>query len=286
MQSVNSQAGNDDTAPPTTAKRGGSFWLRIASAVVLVPPVLAIVYFGSPYFEILIAFVAAGLAHEWARLCGGGKVRPTGWALSALVLLIVFAAMAGPDRVAIGLLLIGAAGLYLTGRFGEESQATWLAGGVFYVAVPCIASLWLRGDTETGRAVFFWLLGVVWITDIAAYAFGRSIGGPKLAPRISPNKTWAGLTGGVFCAGLAGWGIAHGFDLARPAWFGVLGGLLAIVAQGGDLAESAVKRHFGVKDSGTLIPGHGGLMDRLDGLLAVAPVVMLVKWFTESWMFP
>lgn len=283
MQSVNSQTASGDTAQPTP-KRSRSLLHRVASAVVLIPPVVAIVYFGSPYFEVLITLIAAGLAYEWARLCGGGKVRPTGWALMALVLLIVFAAIAGPDRVALGLLAIGAAGLYLSGRFGEGAQATWLAGGVLYVAVPSIACLWLRADTEAGRALFFWLLGIVWATDIAAYAFGRLIGGPKLAPRISPNKTWAGLVGGVLCAGLAGWAIAYGFDLQRPAIFGAFGALLAIVAQGGDLAESAVKRHFDVKDSGQLIPGHGGLLDRLDGFLVAVPAVTFLKWLTENWI--
>jgi len=285
MPSVNSEIESDDTAQPIP-KSGSSLLRRIASAVVLAPAVLAVVYFGSPYFEILMTLVAVGLAYEWARLCGGGRVHPAGWALLALVLLIVCAAIAGPDRVAIGLLAIGAICLYLLGRFGEGAQVTWLAGGVLYVAAPCIACLWLRADPESGRAVFFWLLGVVWTTDIAAYAFGRAIGGLKLAPRISPNKTLAGLAGGVFCAGFAGWAIAYGFDFPRPEWLGAFGALLAIVAQGGDLVESAVKRHFDVKDTGRLIPGHGGLMDRLDGVLAAAPVAALVKLFTGDWIFP
>ncbi|MGB1548342.1 MAG: phosphatidate cytidylyltransferase, partial [Alphaproteobacteria bacterium] len=256
------------------------------SAVVLVPPTLAIVYFGPPYFDGLILLVAAGLSYEWARLCGDGRVQPTGWALVVLVVLAVAAAVAGPDRVAAGLLVFGAVGLYFAGRFEEEGKGVWLAGGVLYVAIPSIACLWLRENPAAGRDIFFWLLGVVWATDIAAYAFGRTIGGPKLAPRISPNKTWAGLLGAILVAGLAGWGLAEAFTLPTAELLGVLGGGLAIVSQGGDLGESAIKRHFDVKDTGSLIPGHGGLMDRLDGLLIAAPVVMLVKWTTGSWVFP
>ncbi|MCE2510096.1 MAG: phosphatidate cytidylyltransferase [Alphaproteobacteria bacterium] len=285
MRSGNSQTANDGTALPAH-KENSSFWRRIVSAAVLVPPVLAIVYVGSPYFEGLVLLMAAGLAHEWARLCGSGGLQPTGWALLVLVVLTVAAAMAGPDRVALGLLAVGTGGLYLAGRFEKEGNGPWLAGGVLYVVIPCIACLWLRQDSESGRAIFFWLLGVVWVTDIAAYAFGRAIGGPKLAPHISPNKTWAGLVGAILLAGLAGWGLAQGLGLPASGLLGAFGALLAVVAQAGDLGESAVKRHFGVKDTGKLIPGHGGLMDRLDGLLIAAPVVMLVKWTTESWVFP
>lgn len=285
MRSGNSQTANDGTALPAH-KDGSSLSRRVVSAIVLVPPTLAIVYFGPPYFDALILFVAAGLAYEWAGLCGGDRVRPMGWALLALVLLSVAAAIAGPDRVAVGLLAVGVVGLYLAGRFEEDGKGVWLAGGLLYVAIPCIACLWLRHDPAAGRAIFFWVLGVVWATDIAAYAFGRTIGGPKLAPRISPHKTWAGLIGAIVFAGLAGWGVARGLDLPAAGLLGAFGAALAIVAQGGDFGESAIKRHFGVKDTGKLIPGHGGLMDRLDGLLIVAPVVMLVKWLTESWVFP
>lgn len=281
----NSHAASGATAHPVP-KKNASLLHRIVSAVILVPPVLAIVYFGSPYFELLVVLAAAGMSYEWARLCGGGEVRPMGWMLLALVLLILAAAIAGPDRVAVGLLAVGAAGLYLTARSGEGGHAVWLAGGVFYVAVPSIACLWLRADSNTGMALFFWLLGVVWTTDIAAYVFGRTIGGAKLAPAISPNKTWAGLLGAIFCAGLAGWGAARGLGLPKAVLLGGFGAVLAIVAQTGDLAESAIKRHFGVKDTGTLIPGHGGLLDRLDGLMAAAPVIMLAKWLTGSWVFP
>jgi len=115
-------------------------------------------------------------------------------------------------------------------------------------------------------------------TDVGAYFAGRGIGGAKLAPRISPSKTWAGLIGGVVCAATASWAVLWLAGEAGSIWFVGFGGALAVVAQAGDLLESAVKRHFGVKDSGSLIPGHGGVLDRLDGFLTVTPVVALVTW--------
>ena len=123
----------------------------------------------------------------------------------------------------------------------------------------------------------FWLLAVVWATDIGAYFAGRGIGGPKLAPSISPNKTWAGLIGGALSAGLVGT-LAAGLTDSDATLLVVGGMILAVVAQGGDLLESWCKRHFGVKDSSHIIPGHGGILDRVDGLLAVLPVVFLYYW--------
>mgnify|MGYP002779968190 CR=1 FL=1 len=143
-----------------------------------------------------------------------------------------------------------------------------LGFGIVYVALPAFALLLLRGQTG-GLVLAGWVLGTVWATDIGAYFAGRSIGGPKLAPRVSPNKTWAGLIGGILAAlavGLALWrwaGLELQLALASP--------ILAVIAQIGDLYESWLKRLRGVKDSGSLLPGHGGVLDRLDGLVPVAP---------------
>jgi phosphatidate cytidylyltransferase len=142
--------------------------------------------------------------------------------------------------------------------------------------LPSIGLLWLRGDTLSGAATVLWLLTTVWAIDTAAYAAGKLIGGPKLAPAISPNKTWAGLCGGIAAGALVG-SIA-GALVSPPEIVDValLGGVLAIVEQTGDIAESYAKRRFGAKDSGSLIPGHGGLLDRLDGMLAVTSVVVIL----------
>jgi phosphatidate cytidylyltransferase len=143
--------------------------------------------------------------------------------------------------------------------------------GFVYVAIPAFALLVLSWAYS---GLVFWIMAVTWATDIFAYFAGRAIGGPRLAPRLSPNKTWAGLIGGMIGAGLAGWAIARLFDLGSP--FTWIGAPMGAVAQLGDLYESWEKRRAGVKDSGTLLPGHGGVLDRLDGLLAVSTATFLL----------
>ncbi|NBX02799.1 MAG: phosphatidate cytidylyltransferase [Alphaproteobacteria bacterium] len=150
--------------------------------------------------------------------------------------------------------------------------------GMAYVAVPCACLIWLRG-LESGLALTLCLIAIVCATDIGAFFAGRQIGGPKLAPSISPNKTWAGLGGGVLCAAIAS-AIAHSFVPFPATLLGAigLGALLAVLAQGGDLLESWMKRRAGVKDSGTLLPGHGGLLDRADGYIFTLPMFALLLW--------
>ncbi len=148
----------------------------------------------------------------------------------------------------------------------------WPTLAVPYIGLPCLAVLWLRYDAATGTALVYWLLASIWATDTGAYVVGRTVGGPKLAPRISPKKTWSGLIGGVAAAAIAGGLTAWAVELPRPVVFGLISGMIGAWSQVGDLSESAVKRHFGVKDSSNLIPGHGGFLDRLDGLLFAAPV--------------
>ena len=145
--------------------------------------------------------------------------------------------------------------------------------GVTYVACAVAGLVWLRGDLLVGRSNIVFLVLVVWASDIGAYATGRWIGGAKLAPAISPGKTWSGAAGGLVAAVLVG---VAGSSAGGYAWGGMLAGGFGLLAQSGDLAESALKRRFGVKDSGTLIPGHGGLLDRLDGHLAVAGVATII----------
>lgn len=163
-----------------------------------------------------------------------------------------------------------------------RDRRPWNAIGVIYIGVPSVALLWLRADH--GIAVTLWVLLTVWATDTGAFFAGKGIGGPRLAPRVSPKKTWAGLIGGMIAAGLVSVAVGMmamaGGGEATPAveadWrdglrLFVLGAVLAVIEQVGDLVESSVKRHFGVKDSGRLVPGHGGLFDRVDGLLFAAP---------------
>lgn len=164
----------------------------------------------------------------------------------------------------------------MAARGEPDMKPGWTALGALWVALPCIALLWLARQETGGRATLFWLLAVVWATDIGAYAVGRSLGGPRLAPRWSPRKTWTGFVGGTICGALAGGATALTLRVSSAAPLVLVSAGLAIIVQFGDLAESLAKRRFGVKDSSSLIPGHGGLLDRLDGLLAAIPAVALL----------
>jgi phosphatidate cytidylyltransferase len=251
------------------------------SALVMAPlPILA-VWYGGLFLSILTVAAAVVMAWEWGRLCGdgmsetgGGTFRP---ALIAVVAVAVIAAAFWGIWVGASLALGGAILVWGIAMRQRASAPLWLAAGSLWVALPCIILLWLAQSGGASRGVLFWVFGVVWATDIGAYLIGRQVGGPLLAPRWSPRKTWAGLIGGVICAGLVGW-VAGGVLGTTPVLPLVLVSAgLAIVEQFGDLAESVAKRRFGVKDSSGLIPGHGGLLDRLDGLLAVVPAVAILS---------
>jgi phosphatidate cytidylyltransferase len=252
---------------------------RILSALVLAPLALGLVALGGPLFALWIALAAALMAREWARMTAAGRVGVAGLVLAAGAVAGVAAVAAGvaPWQGGLGL-LAGAALVYGLARGDGVEAPGWLATGLLAIGVPCMAIVWLRAQPDGGRSMVFWLLAVVWATDSGAYAVGRWLGGPRLAPRISPNKTWAGLLGGMASAALVGGLMAGVLGAAGLAVAALVGGGLAVVAQAGDLGESLVKRRFGVKDTGALIPGHGGLLDRVDGLLAATPVVALLVW--------
>ncbi len=174
----------------------------------------------------------------------------------------------------------------LAAEKGWSSNALlWALVGLLYIGLPCLALIWLREQPLHGRHIVFWLFCVVWATDTGAYFAGRSIGGPKLIPSISPNKTWAGLLGGMASASLVG-GLVAAINPVLPA-FALAGfaSLVAVVSQAGDFTESGIKRSFGVKDASHLIPGHGGMLDRLDGMLFAAPFVALcdLLWGHAIW---
>lgn len=259
---------------------------RILSSLVLAPPVLAAVYFGSPWIEIMLAAAAFEMAREWARLCDSGRTMPGGGALAAGGVLAIVLLLYGGIAVALWAVPATAVAAFLFGLGRGRTTAMWLAVGAPVVLLPCLAFLWLRLGTEEGRHICLWLLAAVWATDIGAYATGRTVGGPKLWPQVSPNKTWSGLAGGVISAGIVGIVTSWLVDGDRGVTLTLSGFLVAVVSQGGDLAESAVKRHFGVKDAGRLIPGHGGLLDRVDGLIAAIPTVAIAVWLWGGGVFP
>ena len=258
-------------AQPASSAGARAFGLRLASALILAPAALGLAYLGGAGFNLLIVAAAALMAYEWNTLCCRG-VTATGAAVGGAVMGCVGIAALGYTDA--GLAAIPAtAALTLAVAWFAGVRTVWPAAGVVYVAVPCIAIIWLRAAPALGLETIVWLFAVVWATDIGAYFAGRGIGGPRLAPRISPNKTWAGLAGGIIAAALVGMVAANLLGLPERTMLVVFSALLAVVAQGGDLAESMVKRHFGAKDSGRLIPGHGGVLDRLDGLMTAAPAV-------------
>lgn len=254
---------------------------RILSAAVLAPLVLLAVHAGGLWFAAFMAVAGAVMAWEWARMCNGGSFGPSGLVamvtLAGLAPAFLYGGPAALTLLAAGVTLCGVA----PALGGARRGLFWLPLGTAYLGLACLALLWLRNVPAEGRDLVFWLFAVVWATDSGAYFAGRAIGGPRLAPRISPNKTWAGLIGGALSAALVGV-LAAGL-LGRDALLLVVGGmLLAVVAQGGDLLESWCKRRFGVKDSGHIMPGHGGILDRVDGLLAVLPVAFLYLWASTS----
>ena len=260
---------------------------RLLSALILIPLVLCLAYLGRQYFDGLVAACGAVMGWEWGRMRGGGRLDATA-VLGMLVVpaSVAAASLAGFD-VALGVLGGGAALIAAAAALSGDSRVVWAAAGPAYVGAPCLALLWLRGDPQAGLFTVLWLLAVVWAADTGAFFAGRLIGGPKLLPVVSPNKTWAGLGGAIVAAAIVG--LAFGIWLNRPSivLIASVSAGLGLVEQLGDLLESAVKRRFGVKDSSTLIPGHGGLLDRVDGLmtaaLAVAGISMLAGGSVLTW---
>ena len=169
-----------------------------------------------------------------------------------------------------------------TGMAVRPLNALWMALGAAYIGVPCATLIWIRNDWEHGLLAVVWMLVLVWAADSGAYMAGRLIGGAKLAPRISPNKTWAGLGGCIVSAGLAGFAVAKLAGLGNVLSLTMASGIIGAISQGGDLFESGIKRHFGVKDSSNLIPGHGGILDRVDALLAVIVAAAVVNLMNKG----
>jgi phosphatidate cytidylyltransferase len=237
--------------------------MRTIAALVLAPAAILMAYLGGWIWAALVTLASIGLYAEWLSIVG----LASRWQVVApgIILLIMMSWWLGQAHFA-ALLVTLVLGLLVVGVLAPERRI-WAAAGFGYAAVAQIAAILMRMDSGHGLSALILILFVVWATDIGGYIAGRSIGGPKLWPRVSPNKTWAGAIGG-FAASLA---VAAGFAALRFAGAApllILGALLSIAAQFGDLFESAVKRRFGVKDSGRIIPGHGGLLDRLDGFVA------------------
>ena len=269
-----SVADADPAKQPRTLGRGGSeLVLRIVSALVLAPLAIAAAYFGGWPFAIFWSLAAVIVFWEWTTLVAGGDRR----ALLMLggAALVLSLALAGSGRLT-GMLVVTVMGAMGTAPLAPARRRAWVAGAVPYAGAIGIAPMVLRSDSEYGFVAVLFLFAVVWGTDILAYFLGRMIGGPKLLPRVSPNKTWSGAVGGLAGAIIAAIAVAKVAGLA--GWFAVAAtaAILSAFAQAGDLFESLLKRKFGAKNSSHLIPGHGGLMDRLDGFVVAAAVAALI----------
>jgi phosphatidate cytidylyltransferase len=280
-------------AEPTTHWSKKPLTLRVISAAVLIPIVVIAVYAGHPAWDLLVVLFGGVMIVEWCQISGRRRdpKDPAKWlpewdaVVKFIALFVVVAELLALNRVGWfevwTVLVIGALAIAVFAFSPRGKAAIWAAVGLFYVAVPCAAIISLRADPEVGLQQIFWIVALVIFADTGAYVAGRSIGGPKLAPRISPNKTWAGLGGAVVSAAIMG--AITGFLMDRPSWALIaVSGALGIVAQIGDLAESAFKRHFGVKDASNIIPGHGGALDRVDGLIAVAAAVAGINYLIGS----
>lgn len=265
---------NESASAVASSSPRSELRVRVVAGVAMVAIALGALWLGDLFFWALVSAAALLMMAEWA-----GLMKAPRWKL--VVALVVAAgalslaggiaadkaewAIPGADPLGDIVGIIGGAALLL----GLVTLSGRLGWGLLYVVLPAVGLLYLRD--QHGLALTLWVLVVVWATDIGAYFAGRAIGGPKLAPRLSPNKTWAGLIGGMVAATAVGAVIAIGADLSmRLLW---LGGVMAVFAQAGDLFESWLKRRAGVKDSGAILPGHGGVLDRLDGLVPVASLM-------------
>lgn len=246
--------------------------IRTLSALVLVPLVLLAEWAGGIWFELLVLVLGLAIAWEWTDIVF--KCSPlqlalhVGGAIAAFISILIKSPVAGL-AVIIALQVASAAA-------APRPLSVWKVTGVLYSGLPCLALLMLREDPAFGFIAVIWCFVIVWAADVLAYFAGRMIGGPKLAPRISPKKTWAGLGGAVAGAALASVAVTHLAGIAGAIPLALLAAVLAVVEQAGDLFESSLKRAHDVKDSGRLIPGHGGVLDRVDGLIAVVVVAAIL----------
>ena len=259
-------------------KVGADLSLRAATAVVLAVAALVAAWIGGFWF-MAFWFVAAAVAlWEWQRLVGGERLLAR-IAVGALTLVAAApVALHGAKYWTVAAMAIGAVAAGAVA--GRNGRAVWAGAGVFYAAAILAAPTLLRASPAYGLAAILWLFAVVWGADTFAFLGGRLIGGPRLWRRVSPGKTWSGAIVGTFAGAVAGAVVAFfaAPDGARLAPLFCLGVAAAIVGQIGDLGESAIKRRFTVKDSSSLIPGHGGVLDRLDAFVAAAVFAALVGW--------
>ncbi|HYQ19132.1 MAG TPA: CDP-archaeol synthase [Xanthobacteraceae bacterium] len=253
--------------------RGGELVLRVCSALVLVPIAIGTAYLGGWPFAVFWGLAAMGVLWEWISLVARSDHRTvlmTGGASLALAVALVATGHLLAAVIVLAISTLGVAAL------APAKWRTWIAAGVPYAGALGVAPVVLRSDSEDGFLAVIFLFAIVWTTDVVAYFSGRAIGGPKLMAQVSPKKTWSGAIGGTLAAVVVAFVLAKMMAVSGLFPIAMLAVVLSICAQGGDLFESFLKRRFGAKDSGHLIPGHGGLMDRLDGFITASVVAALI----------
>ncbi len=254
---------------------------RIVSGIAIGAVALALTYWSVTTFAVLMFVIGAAMSWEWGRMVRGA-MPDTGLIVQILAVFLA-AVLSATDMAGLGIAATIIGSIAVAALAFGAGRAQLSGAGVLYAALPVVALGWLRGDEPLGFHATLLVLVSVIVTDIAAYTSGRTIGGPKLWPSVSPNKTWSGLIGGVAAAALAGALFSWALGTGSPRWLAILGFVLGVVAQGGDLAESALKRHFGIKDSSDLIPGHGGVMDRMDGIVTASVAAAVIAFAIDAY---
>lgn len=273
----------DPARPMPAGSSGSDLPLRVGSALVLAPLAIGIAYLGGWIFVLFWGVAAVVVIWEWMTLVAGHDRRSLLMtAIVAVALAVALAATGAGATDSLSRLRFAVApiilvmGMFACAAIAARGYAFWVAAGVPYAGAIGLAPIVLRSDPTFGFVAMIFLFAVVWMTDIAAYFVGRALRGPRLAPRLSPNKTWSGSIGGIAGAVLAAVLVVKISGVGSIWAATAIAIALSIAAQAGDLFESTLKRRFGVKDAGSLIPGHGGLMDRLDGFVAAAVLACLI----------
>jgi phosphatidate cytidylyltransferase len=267
------QPANDKPPGLSVLSGRGNLALRIASSLVLAPLAIGAAYFGGIAFAAFWTIAALAVLWEWQTLVCSHDRNPV--LATGAVTIAAAGVLMALARPGIAIALIGL-GFFAIAVLASRVRRMWCAGGLVYAAVLMIAPVVLRRDVSLGFAAILFLFAIVWLTDIVAYFAGRGIGGPKLMPSVSPNKTWSGAVAGTGAAVAGGVVVAQQFGIGALWPAAVVALVLSVASQAGDLMESAMKRRFHAKDASQLLPGHGGLMDRLDGFVAAAAAATLI----------